>query len=74
MTPEDLKDTAANFLVAKSFYPDIVYHHLSAEGMNQVFDIAEQQDYLCNLYLKLNEQYQPIYKALDDMPHCSTRV
>jgi len=57
MKADDLKDTAANFLNDKSFYPDIVYHHLSAEELNQVFDIAEQQDYLCNLYLKLNEQY-----------------
>jgi len=57
MKPEELRDTAANFLVSKSFYSDIVYHHLSAEKLNQVFAIAEQQDYLCYLYLNLNEQY-----------------
>jgi len=57
MKPEDLKFTAANFLSDKSFYEDILYHNLSAEQLNQVFDIAEKQDYLCNLYLNLNEQY-----------------
>jgi len=57
MKPEDLKFTAANFLSDKSFYSDILYHNLSAEQLNQVFDIAEKQDYLCNLYLNLNEQY-----------------
>ena len=41
MKPEDLKDLASNFLIAKSFYPDIVYHHLSAEQLNQIFAIAE---------------------------------
>ena len=33
-----------------------------------------EKDYLCHLFLRINEQYQPIYKALDDMPECSPRV
>jgi len=63
-----LKNTAANFLNDRQFFPDIPYHELTAEGLNQIFEVPEQQNLLCDIYLKINVQYQPIYKALDDMP------
>lgn len=63
-----VRETAANYLKDREYYPNIPYHHLTAEELNYVFDVADQQDYLCELYLKIAEQYQPIYKALDDMP------
>jgi len=36
--------------------------------------MAEDTDYLCYLYLKIKEQYQPLYKVLDNRPECSRRV
>jgi hypothetical protein len=68
MSAGQVKDTAANYLKDREYYPNIPYHLLTAEELNYVFDVADQQDYLCELYLKITEQYQPIYKALDDMP------
>ena len=58
----------------RKFAPGIHHFGLTPTEMNEMFDIAKDNDYLCHLFLRINEQYQPIYKALDDRPECSPRV
>jgi len=74
MSAEELENTAANYLSERQFYHGINYHHLNSCLLNEIFELANDTDYLCYLYLRINEQYQPLYKVLDERPECSTRV
>lgn len=69
MSTDKIIKTAANYLSDRQFYQDIQYHKLDIKDLNYIFKTSEDINYICYLYSQV-EQYQPLYKVLDNRPEC----
>ena len=69
MSTDKVIKTAANYLSDRQFYQDIQYHKLDIKDLNYIFKTSEDINYICYLYSQV-EQYQPLYKVLDNRPEC----
>jgi 2-polyprenyl-3-methyl-5-hydroxy-6-metoxy-1,4-benzoquinol methylase len=73
MFPYEVSSVAANYLTDRQFHGSINYHELGYKDLNYVFKTAEDVCYVCYLYLQV-EQYQPLYKVLDNSPECFKNI